>query len=83
MAVTVKLTYGAELTAQERLTYVSRAMQRHKLLHSELAFYTGYSLSMVRAWLSDPGSPRFREVPARAVDRLRLELDQNNVKGSK
>lgn len=76
-------TTGEKLTDEQRLEFVRNILESHNLTHHELARYTGYARETVSGWLTDTTSPRYRPVPARAVDRLLFELNSGNVKGSK
>lgn len=76
-------TTGDRLTDTERLAFIRSTVDKYQLSHLDLAFFTGYSTDSVTAWLTHSESPRYRVVPARAVDRLLHELKSGQVKGSK
>lgn len=75
---------GAEtMTDEERLAWMNKTMAEHHLTWQDLARYTGYSLSYVGSWFTATESTRHRPIPARAIDRLRLEIKAGHVRGSK
>jgi hypothetical protein len=69
--------------AADRLFFLRGILETYNLSHRDLAKYTGYTHHSVSGWFTEPHSPRHRDVPARAVDRLRLELQNGHLKGSK
>lgn len=71
------------MTDSERLALLKSLADRHHLSQADLAKYTGYSTAYVAAWSTNEESPRHRAVPARALERLILEIEAGNVKGSK
>lgn len=77
------ITTGEKMTADERLTFVRATVEKYRMSHGDLARYTGYAVNSVVGWFTYRNSPRHRCVPARAVDRLLLELQSGHVKGSK
>lgn len=77
------MTAGERMTATERLALIRSTANAHRLTHVDLAHFTGYTHHSVAGWLTSCDSPRYRIVPARAVDRLQLELASGTVKGSK
>ena len=78
-----RTTVGDRMPEAERLAFIRSTADKYQLSHQDLAFYTGYSSDSVTAWLTTSESPRYRVVPARAVDRLLFELRSCLVKGSK
>jgi hypothetical protein len=71
------------MTEEERLAFIRWTAETHNLSHQDLSKFSGYSTNSVSGWLTMRDSPRHRGVPARAVDRLLLELHCGRVKGSK
>jgi hypothetical protein len=80
---TKSVSTGERMSPTERLSFFRTIEEKHRLSHPDLARLTGYALNTVFGWFTTPESPRYREVPARAVDRLLLELQYGNVKGTK
>ena len=76
-------TAGERMSAPERLDFLRKYIDLYNLSYTDVARFTGYSIDSVCGWLSHPESTRHREVPARGVDRLLLELQMGKVKGSK
>lgn len=74
---------SAAMTDEERLDWLRFVADQHNLSQADIAKYTGYSYSAVCSWFTSVESTRHRPVPARAVDRLQLEIKQGNVRGSK
>lgn len=72
-------TIGERMTADDRIAYIRKLAKSHRLSHKDLALFTGYSRHSVAGWFTDCDSLRYREVPARALDRLLLELRSGNV----
>lgn len=79
----IAATTGERMSAAERLAFLRETVESHHLQHPDVARYTGYTVNSVSGWFTDQKSPRYREIPARAVDRLLLELKSGNVKSSK
>lgn len=74
---------ASAMTDEERLAWMRSAMDTHNLSWNDLARYTGYSYSTVGSWFTQVESSRHRPIPARAIDRLQLEIKAGNVRGSK
>jgi len=70
------------MTADERITFIRKLAKSHRLSHKDLALLTCYSRHSVSGWFTDCDSRRHREVPARAIDLLRLKLALENVNGT-
>ncbi len=51
-------------------------MRDHNLTRPQVARLAGVALSTVNAWLAPPWAVRRREIPARAMRLLELELEQ-------
>lgn len=76
-------TTGESMTADERVTFIRNTAKSHRLSHTDFALFTGYSRHSIAGWFSDCDSSRHRDVPARAVDRLCLELASEHVNSVK
>jgi hypothetical protein len=70
------------MTADDRMAYIRKLAKSHLLSHKDLALLTGYSRHSVSGWLTDCDSRRHRDVPARAIDLLRLRLASADVNGT-
>lgn len=74
---------GERMTDEERLAFIRNTVETYNLSHQDLSRYTGYARNSVSGWLTETTSPRYRIIPARAIDRLLFELSSGRVKGSK
>jgi hypothetical protein len=70
------------MTADDRIAYIRKLAKSHHLSHKDLALLTSYSRHSVSGWFTDCDSRRHRDVPARAIDLLRLRLASVNVNGA-
>lgn len=71
------------MTAEQRLALILRTAKYRGLTHLDLTHLTGHSLNTVSSWFTNCTSARHRNVSARAIDRLLLELATGHVKGNK
>ena len=46
----------------------------------DVSAYSDYSLDMVKAWISEPGSQRYRKMQDRALRLLKYEIESRKLK---
>lgn len=46
----------------------------------DVSAYSDYSLDMVKAWVSEPGSQRYRKMQDRALRLLKYEIESRKLK---
>lgn len=64
------------------MAYIRDLAKSHHLSHKDLALLTGYSRHSVSGWFTDCDSRRHRDIPARAIDLLRLKRALADVNGT-
>ncbi|UVM35007.1 hypothetical protein [Pseudomonas sp. B21-019] len=75
-------TAGESMTADDRMAYIRNLAKSDHLSHEDLALLTGYSRHSVSGWFTDCDSRRHRDVPARAIDLLRLRRVAADANGT-
>ena len=58
---------------------LKKIIQSYGLTLDDVSAYTDYSLDMVKAWVSNPNSARYRVVQDRAIRLLKYEIESRRI----
>ena len=58
---------------------IKKIIQSYGLTLDDVSAYTDYSLDMVKAWVSNPNSARYRVVQDRAIRLLKYEIESRRI----
>lgn len=65
--------------SEENNVELKKLIQAYGLSLDDVSAYTDYSLDMVKAWVSNPDSARYRTMQDRALRLLKYEIDARDL----